>query len=129
MVNMNVPDCVLILYQLGKDNFSYFFWPAVLDSMNVAETVELPAEPARKRAKIYRGKAKLKKPWCLQHLWYVSTDLQIFMFIAFPLTLLLLKYPKTSQVIGVIVAVAFCIMTCLQTHSWNLFYALKRRIK
>lgn len=61
---------------------------------------------------------------CLQHLWYVSTDLQIFMFIAFPLTLLLLKYPKTSQVIGVIVAVAFCIMTCLQTHSWNLFYAL-----
>ncbi|KAL3225052.1 hypothetical protein MRX96_026147 [Rhipicephalus microplus] len=40
---------------------SYFFWPAVLDSMNVAETVELPAEPARKRAKIYRRKAKLKK--------------------------------------------------------------------
>lgn len=42
---------------------SYFFWPAVLDSMNVAETVELPAEPAKKRAKIYRRKAKLKKPW------------------------------------------------------------------
>ncbi|KAL3246439.1 hypothetical protein MRX96_057681 [Rhipicephalus microplus] len=42
---------------------SYFFWPAVLDSMNVAETVELPAEPGRKRAKIYRRKAKLKKPW------------------------------------------------------------------
>lgn len=61
---------------------------------------------------------------CFQHLWYISTDLQIFMFIAFPLTLLLLKYPKTSHVIGVILAVAFCILTCFQTHSWNLFYAL-----
>ncbi|KAH6944552.1 hypothetical protein HPB50_003867 [Hyalomma asiaticum] len=61
---------------------------------------------------------------CFQHLWYISTDLQIFMFIAFPLTLLLLKYPKTSHVIGAIVAVAFCILTCIQTHSWNLFYAL-----
>ncbi|XP_075546953.1 nose resistant to fluoxetine protein 6-like isoform X1 [Dermacentor variabilis] len=61
---------------------------------------------------------------CFQHLWYVSTDLQIFMFIAFPLTLLLLKYPKTSYVIGGTVAVAFCILTCFQTHSWNLFYSL-----
>lgn len=61
---------------------------------------------------------------CFQHLWYISTDLQIFMFIAFPLTLLLLKYPKTCHVIGGILSVAFCILTCFQTHSWNLFYAL-----
>ncbi|KAK8781077.1 hypothetical protein V5799_017583 [Amblyomma americanum] len=60
---------------------------------------------------------------CFRHLWYVSTDLQIFMLIAFPLTLLLLKYPKTSHVIGAIVAVAFCVFTCIQIHTWDLFYA------
>lgn len=61
---------------------------------------------------------------CLPHLWYVNTDLQIFLFVAFPLTLLLLRYPKASHLIGVLVGVAFCIFTCFQIYSWDLFYGL-----
>lgn len=61
---------------------------------------------------------------CLPHLWYVNTDLQIFLFVAFPLTLLLLRYPKASHLVGAVLAVAFCIFTCFQIYSWDLFYGL-----
>lgn len=61
---------------------------------------------------------------CLQHFWYVSADLQIFVFIAFPLTLLLTKYPRIAVAMGVFIALAFCILTSIQIHSWDLFYAL-----
>lgn len=42
---------------------SYFFWPALMDTLNVPETVELPPDTQKKRKKYYRAKSKLKKPW------------------------------------------------------------------
>ncbi|XP_037560508.2 snRNA-activating protein complex subunit 4 isoform X2 [Dermacentor silvarum] len=42
---------------------SYFFWPALMDTLNVPETVELPANTQKTRKKYYRTKSKLKKPW------------------------------------------------------------------
>ncbi|KAH7944090.1 hypothetical protein HPB52_015341 [Rhipicephalus sanguineus] len=51
-------------YEVLQARFiSYFFWPAVLDTMNVAETVELPAETHKKRVKKYYKLTKIKKPW------------------------------------------------------------------
>lgn len=59
---------------------------------------------------------------CLQHLWYISADLQIFLVIAFPLALLLIRQPKIAAVLGAFTAVVFCVMTCIQIYSWDLFY-------
>uniref|UniRef100_A0A131YJY2 snRNA-activating protein complex subunit 4 n=1 Tax=Rhipicephalus appendiculatus TaxID=34631 RepID=A0A131YJY2_RHIAP len=51
-------------YEVLQARFiSYFFWPAVLDTMDVAETVELSADVPKKRTKTYRKRTKLKKPW------------------------------------------------------------------
>ncbi|KAM7304831.1 nose resistant to fluoxetine protein 6 [Ixodes scapularis] len=60
---------------------------------------------------------------CLQHLWYVSADLQIFVFIAFPLGLMLLKFPKSACFAAVVVAIAFNGLISFQVYSHNLFYA------
>ncbi|XP_065288955.1 nose resistant to fluoxetine protein 6-like [Dermacentor albipictus] len=60
---------------------------------------------------------------CLQHLWYISAELQIFLVLAFPLTLLFIKQPRAAAIIGALMAAAFCLMTCVQIYSWDLFYA------
>ncbi|XP_042148693.1 nose resistant to fluoxetine protein 6 [Ixodes scapularis] len=60
---------------------------------------------------------------CLIHLWYVSTDMQIFMVVAFPLTLLFIRYPKFALLVSGILMLGFSIMTSLQTHSWHLLYS------
>ncbi|EEC06874.1 hypothetical protein IscW_ISCW004907 [Ixodes scapularis] len=57
------------------------------------------------------------------HLWYVSADLQIFVFIAFPLGLMLLKFPKSACFAAVVVAIAFNGLISFQVYSHNLFYA------
>lgn len=59
---------------------------------------------------------------CLQHLWYINADLQIFLIITFPLTLLLIRQPKIAAVLGAFTAVVFCVTTCIQIYSWDLFY-------
>ncbi|KAK8781076.1 hypothetical protein V5799_017582 [Amblyomma americanum] len=60
---------------------------------------------------------------CLQHLWYISADLQIFLVVAFPLALLFLKQPRAAAIVGALTAAVFCLMTCVQIYSWDLFYA------
>uniref|UniRef100_A0A224Z8X1 snRNA-activating protein complex subunit 4 n=1 Tax=Rhipicephalus zambeziensis TaxID=60191 RepID=A0A224Z8X1_9ACAR len=51
-------------YEVLQAQFiSYFFWPAVLDTMNVAETVELSPSMREKRPKKYYERSRLKKPW------------------------------------------------------------------
>ncbi|KAH7980546.1 hypothetical protein HPB49_017120 [Dermacentor silvarum] len=55
--------------------------------------------------------------------WNVTFQFIINAFLSVT-TFFFIRYPKTSHVIGGILAVAFCILTCFQTHSWNLFYAL-----
>ncbi|CAN7993152.1 unnamed protein product [Ixodes hexagonus] len=60
---------------------------------------------------------------CLQHLWYVSADLQIFVFIAFPLGLMFLRFPKTACFATVIVALAFNALIGVQVYWHDLFYA------
>ncbi|KAL1445354.1 hypothetical protein MTO96_029229 [Rhipicephalus appendiculatus] len=51
-------------YEVLQAQFiSYFFWPAVLDTMNVAETVELSPMMREKRPKRYSERSRLKKPW------------------------------------------------------------------
>ncbi|KAH7978108.1 hypothetical protein HPB49_004488 [Dermacentor silvarum] len=47
---------------------SYFFWPALMDTLNVPKTVELPPYPQKKRKKYYRAKSKLNKPW-VREMW------------------------------------------------------------
>ncbi|KAH7980545.1 hypothetical protein HPB49_017119 [Dermacentor silvarum] len=60
---------------------------------------------------------------CLQHLWYINAELQIFLVLAFPLALLFIKQPRVAAIIGALMAAAFCLMTCVQIYSWDLFYA------
>ncbi|XP_077538563.1 nose resistant to fluoxetine protein 6-like isoform X2 [Haemaphysalis longicornis] len=59
---------------------------------------------------------------CLPHLWYINADLQIFLIITFPLALLLTRQPKIAAVLGAFTAVLFCVITCVQIYSWDLFY-------
>lgn len=60
---------------------------------------------------------------CLLHLWYVSTDVQIFLVIAFPLTILFLRHRKLALFASSVIIVAFCILVSLQTHFWHLLYS------
>ncbi|XP_070392107.1 snRNA-activating protein complex subunit 4-like isoform X1 [Dermacentor albipictus] len=51
-------------YEVLQARFlSYFFWPALIDAMDVSNTVELPVEPPKIPAKCRRGRHKMKKPW------------------------------------------------------------------
>ncbi|XP_064458660.1 nose resistant to fluoxetine protein 6-like [Ornithodoros turicata] len=61
---------------------------------------------------------------CLQHLWYVSNDLQIFATIALPLTLLFVRYRRTAFVVSAALVVAFAVLTSVQTYQWKLFFML-----
>ncbi|CAN7937895.1 unnamed protein product [Ixodes hexagonus] len=61
---------------------------------------------------------------CLQHLWYVSADMQIFLVVALPLTLVFIKHPKIAFVISCIVALVFCVLTTLQIYFWDIAYAM-----
>ncbi|XP_075550899.1 nose resistant to fluoxetine protein 6-like [Dermacentor variabilis] len=60
---------------------------------------------------------------CMIHLWYVSTDVQIFLVIAFPLTILFVWHPKFALLVSCVVSLAFCILVSLQTHFWHLLYS------
>ncbi|CAN8019758.1 unnamed protein product [Ixodes persulcatus] len=61
---------------------------------------------------------------CLQHLWYVSADMQIFLVVALPLTLLFIKHPKTAFAVSCVVALVFCVLTTLQIYFWDVAYAM-----
>lgn len=61
---------------------------------------------------------------CLQHLWYVSADMQIFLVVALPLTLLFIRYPKTAFGISCVVALVFCVLTTLQIYFWDVTYSM-----
>ncbi|XP_075741174.1 nose resistant to fluoxetine protein 6 isoform X2 [Rhipicephalus microplus] len=60
---------------------------------------------------------------CMIHLWYVSTDVQIFLVIAFPLTILFVWHPKFALLLSCAISLAFCILVSLQTHFWHLAYS------
>lgn len=60
---------------------------------------------------------------CLQHFWYVGADMQIFVIIALPLTMLIIRFPKISCAIGIVAAVAFSALTSVQIHLWDQLYA------
>lgn len=60
---------------------------------------------------------------CMIHLWYVSTDIQIFLVIAFPLTILFVWHPKFALLLSCAISLAFCILVSLQTHFWHLVYS------
>ncbi|XP_042148691.1 nose resistant to fluoxetine protein 6 [Ixodes scapularis] len=59
---------------------------------------------------------------CLLHLWYLSVDLQIFVFVAFPLGLMLLRYPKSACLAAVVVALALNCLVSSQVYLHDLFY-------
>ncbi|XP_037287439.2 uncharacterized protein LOC119180354 isoform X1 [Rhipicephalus microplus] len=50
-------------YEVLQARFiSYFFWPAVLDTMDVAETVQVPSQKCKQSKRRYKL-AKNRKPW------------------------------------------------------------------
>ncbi|KAM7304834.1 nose resistant to fluoxetine protein 6 [Ixodes scapularis] len=59
---------------------------------------------------------------CLLHLWYLNVDLQIFVFVAFPLALMLLRYPKSACLAAVVVALALNCLISSQVYSHDLLY-------
>ncbi|XP_049268069.1 nose resistant to fluoxetine protein 6-like [Rhipicephalus sanguineus] len=61
---------------------------------------------------------------CLQHLWYVSADMQLFVFVALPLTLIFIRHPKIGMVLSAVVATAFTVMTILQVYYWDVAYSM-----
>lgn len=42
---------------------SYFFWPALMDTQRVPESVELYPDPANRRPRSYYRRKKQRKPW------------------------------------------------------------------
>ncbi|KAH6921286.1 hypothetical protein HPB50_027730 [Hyalomma asiaticum] len=51
-------------YEVLQSRFiAYFFYPALMDTMNVCETVELPLDKKKKCSRRPRKQAKLRKPW------------------------------------------------------------------
>ncbi|KAH7952793.1 hypothetical protein HPB49_001144 [Dermacentor silvarum] len=51
-------------YEVLQARFlSYFFWPALVDGLNVPGTVELPVEPPKIPVKSRPGQRRKKKPW------------------------------------------------------------------
>lgn len=61
---------------------------------------------------------------CLNHLWYVSADMQIFMIIALPTVLMIARYPKTSFVVSSTIGVLCSALTSYQIYKWGLPYSL-----
>ncbi|XP_065300442.1 nose resistant to fluoxetine protein 6-like [Dermacentor albipictus] len=61
---------------------------------------------------------------CLQHLWYVSADMQLFLFVALPLTLIFVRHPKIGLVLSAALAIAFTVMTALQIYYSNVAYSM-----
>ncbi|XP_050051392.3 nose resistant to fluoxetine protein 6-like [Dermacentor andersoni] len=61
---------------------------------------------------------------CLQHLWYVSADMQLFLFVALPLTLIFVRHPKIGLVLSASLAIAFTVMTAYQIYHWNVTYSM-----
>lgn len=60
---------------------------------------------------------------CLTNLWYVSTEMQVFV-ITLPLTMLLSRFPRTAITILVLTALGFSIYTTLRTYYWHLFFSM-----
>ncbi|CAN7993148.1 unnamed protein product, partial [Ixodes hexagonus] len=60
---------------------------------------------------------------CLQHFWYVGADMQIFVILALPLTMLIIRFPKIACGVGIVAGVAFSALTSLQIHWWDQMYA------
>ncbi|KAK8769644.1 hypothetical protein V5799_013891 [Amblyomma americanum] len=60
---------------------------------------------------------------CMIHLWYVSTDVQIFLVISFPLTILFVRHRTLALLMSGVISLAFCILVSLQTHFWHLLYS------
>ncbi|XP_037559676.1 nose resistant to fluoxetine protein 6 [Dermacentor silvarum] len=61
---------------------------------------------------------------CLQHLWYVSADIQLFVFVALPLTLIFVRHPKIGLVLSAVLAIGFTVMTALQIYYLNVAYSM-----
>ncbi|XP_077545325.1 nose resistant to fluoxetine protein 6-like [Haemaphysalis longicornis] len=61
---------------------------------------------------------------CLQHLWYVSADMQLFVFLALPLTLMFIRHPRIAMVLSAASSVAFTVLTTLQIYYWDVAYSM-----
>ncbi|KAL3173156.1 hypothetical protein MRX96_012291 [Rhipicephalus microplus] len=61
---------------------------------------------------------------CLQHLWYVSADMQLFVFVALPLSLIFIRHPKIGLALSAVIAAAFSVMTVLQIYYWDVAYSM-----
>ncbi|XP_077505617.1 nose resistant to fluoxetine protein 6-like [Amblyomma americanum] len=61
---------------------------------------------------------------CLQHLWYVSADMQLFFFMALPLTLIFVRHPKIGFALSAAAAVGFTVLTTLQIYYWDVAYSM-----
>lgn len=61
---------------------------------------------------------------CLNHLWYVCADLQIFIVVGLPMALMILRYPKTSSVLSCGVALFCCGLTSYQIYKWGVTYSV-----
>ncbi|XP_037269710.2 nose resistant to fluoxetine protein 6 isoform X1 [Rhipicephalus microplus] len=61
---------------------------------------------------------------CLNHLWYVCADLQIFIVVGLPMALAILRYPKTSSVLSFAVALFCCGLTAYQIYKWGVTYSV-----
>ncbi|XP_070388774.1 nose resistant to fluoxetine protein 6-like isoform X3 [Dermacentor albipictus] len=61
---------------------------------------------------------------CLNHLWYVCADLQIFIVVGLPMALMILRYPKTSSMLSCGVALFCCGLTSYQIYKWGVTYSV-----
>ncbi|KAH6944551.1 hypothetical protein HPB50_003866 [Hyalomma asiaticum] len=98
------------------------WWIVLLQANNFDNSghVQFPAARRELSTLIAASFAVLQ---CLQHMWYISAELQIFLVVAFPLALLFVKHPRVAAVVAALTAAAFCLMTCVQIYSWDLFYS------
>ncbi|XP_077486468.1 nose resistant to fluoxetine protein 6-like [Amblyomma americanum] len=61
---------------------------------------------------------------CLNHLWYVAADMQIFVAVALPLAILLKRHRKAAFVLAFLVATSFASLAAAQTYVWHLFHGI-----
>ncbi|XP_077531302.1 nose resistant to fluoxetine protein 6-like [Haemaphysalis longicornis] len=61
---------------------------------------------------------------CLIHLWYIPVDMQVIMFVALPLAIVMIHRPRYAMGLGVLLSILSCVVTGYLTYRWDLLYSL-----
>lgn len=61
---------------------------------------------------------------CLIHLWYISVDMQVIIFVALPLAIIMIHRPRITFFLGAVLGIIGCVLTGYLTYKWDLLFSL-----